>query len=57
MQMRQKICVETDKPILLLAPYEMKPWLEFYNNRFERIHTEFEFIDNRTLVRKRLIAS
>lgn len=52
-QMRQKICDETYVPILLLAPNDMEPWLIFYNNEFEKINTQFEFIDNRTLVRKK----
>ena len=51
MQMRQKICDETYAPILLLAPSEIELWLTFYNNEFEKISTEFEFIDNRILVR------
>lgn len=54
MQMRQKICDETCGPILLLAPNEIKRWLMFYNNEFEAINTEYEFIDNQTLVRKDL---
>lgn len=52
MQMRQKICEGTSTPILLLAPNEMSPWLMFYNNEFEQISTEYEFIDNQILVRK-----
>lgn len=54
LQMRQEICDETYKPILLLAPNEMEPWIMFYKNEFEKINTEFEFIDNRMLVRKLL---
>lgn len=52
MQMRQKICDETYAPILLLAPNEMEPWITFYKNEFEKIGTDFEFIDNRILVKK-----
>lgn len=54
MQMKQKVHDETGPPILLLAPSELKPWLLFYNNEFEKINMNFEFIDNRTLVRKRM---
>lgn len=50
-QMRQKICDETYAPILLLAPQEMEPWIQFYQNEFEKIRMDFEFIDNRILVR------
>lgn len=54
LQMRQKICDKTLAPIMLLAPNDMEPWLTFYNNEIEKIAAEFEFIDNRSLVRKKL---
>lgn len=54
-QLRQEICDETHVPILLLAPSEIEPWIMYYKNDFEKISTEFEFIDNRTLVRKTLL--
>lgn len=52
LQMKQKIYDEATLPILLLAPSELKPWLLFYNNEIEKVNMEYEFIDNRTLVRK-----
>lgn len=55
-QLRQKICDETLTPILLLAPSEIEPWITFYKDEFEKISTEFEFVDNRTLVRNALLS-
>lgn len=54
-QLRQKICDESHAPILLLAPSEIEPWIMFYKNEFEKISTEFEFIDNQKLVRKTML--
>lgn len=51
-QMRQKLFHEKSTPILLLAPNEMKSWLMFYDSEIEPICSEFEFIDNRALVRQ-----
>lgn len=56
-QLRQQICDETHIPILLLAPSEIEPWIKFYKNEFEKISTEFEFIDNQTLVGKTFLSS
>lgn len=54
MQLKQKIC-DDHVPILLLAPSEIEPWIAYYKNEFEKISTEFEFIDNQTLVKKALL--
>lgn len=38
------------KPLKLLAPVQLYPWLSFYDRYFEEIKTEFEFISNSQLV-------
>lgn len=48
--MRQKLLCDKNEPILLIAPGEMKSWLSFYDSDIESMSSQFEFIDNRTLV-------
>ncbi|XP_045476586.1 ribonuclease Z, mitochondrial isoform X2 [Harmonia axyridis] len=38
------------KPLKLLAPVQLYPWLSFYDRYFEEIKTEFEFISNSQLL-------
>lgn len=51
-QMRQQLLQEESTPILLLAPNDMKSWLMFYDAEIEPITSEFELIDNQSLVRQ-----
>lgn len=50
--MRQQLLRDKSTPILLLAPIEIKSWLTFYDTEIESISSEFELIDNRSLVRQ-----
>lgn len=38
------------KPLKLLAPVQLYPWLSFYDRYFEDISGEFQFISNAELV-------
>lgn len=50
-QRRQQLLRDKSTPILLLAPKEIDSWLTFYDSEIEPISSEFELIDNRSLVR------
>ncbi|XP_031628749.1 ribonuclease Z, mitochondrial [Contarinia nasturtii] len=55
-QKRHQLLCDESTPILLFAPNEMSSWLTFYDSEIEPISSEFELIDNGSLIDEGLSA-
>lgn len=49
-QMKKALRNQNDLPIILMAPIEINPWIQFYDENIEKICSEITLLPNGSLV-------